>query len=114
MENRICSCCGVIIGKFLKPKCNENRNICKVCRKQQVNENYSFKKDIYNQRRRDKYIKKPKVINNCIICLKDFETNRKDSKTCGCESCQKEYKLIYDRLMSRKKSKKVTLNKTFQ
>ena len=102
MENRICTCCGVIIGTFLKPKCNENRNICKVCRKKQVNENYDFKKEIYNQRRREKYIKKPKIIKNCIVCSKEFETNRNDHKTCGSESCQKEYKLIYDRLMWRK------------
>jgi hypothetical protein len=87
-----CPVCGIIPGEALKVP-NRKTNMCKVCRKVEVQELYAFKKDVYNANRRLKRNKQPET-KECLVCLKEFETTRSRQILCEDENCKKEWKKV--------------------
>ena len=101
---KTCKSCGILLADTTKAQTKEKRCICKWCYAREKKENYAFKKDIYNAKRRE-HRKMPKEKRNCVICSKEFETARELQKTCLSDECKTEYYRIAKRLYYKKNIK---------
>ena len=89
---------------------NRQRKICDDCIKKEQREYYHFKKEIYNQNKKDKR-KENKVLDSrvCVICKVEFKTTHAIKCTCGYECGN-----VHRKNLARQNyhNKKVTLGNT--
>lgn len=81
---KICKKCNSEITHNLK------RRLCTKCLKDEGLENYHFKKEVYNEARKDKRLKL-KEIKECVICKVEFQTAYKKKCTCS-DDCSYEHR----------------------